>query len=290
MNKLRIVLIVLVFAMCSNASSLQELDLTETVVEEKPVEVEKPEVILKPRMRPEPLTGVLDYIDTESLTSYFENIVLFDTKEEYEDLPYIFGFDREATMGASGDIAYSLGVDSATNIAAYTILIPGEVFTDPDTGEKLGFYADVIGNGEITRWGNVQTMLITRSITTIDPGSKLIPRIGLDVPTIIKVRYPDTPMGGRVLSVDNDEAGVGTYSVAIINIGTRDGAKTGDLLDLLEAPREIRDTTKHQDVYAPTEKFGKLLIYKTYEKVSLAIVVEANVSVKIGDKIIGTPA
>lgn len=245
-----------------------------------------PEIKLKPQMRAEPLSNAIETIDTEELASYFENIAIFDKEKDFEELPYIVGFDNDANMGATGDIAYSRGLDSP-NIAAFTMLAPGEIYKDPDTKEVLGYFAEVIGNTEVQRWGSVQTHTIVNSLTPIDIGTKLVPRIGLDLPSVLEVHEPQTPMSGRVLDVDNDEVGVGHFSVAIISIGERDGARPGDLLYVLEAPTYVRDPNTHKDVLLPSEAFGKLLIYKTYEKVSLAIVVEANKPVKKLDKVAG---
>lgn len=247
-------------------------------------------VELKPEMRVEPLTDALDYIDIEKISSYLENIVIFKNNDEYKDLPYILSFDKGADMGASHDIAYSIGINSEDNISAYTLLMPGETLVDPDTKETLGFYADVIGSAEVQRWGSPQTLLIQHALTSIERGHRIIPRIGLDLPSIIALKRPVTPMSGRVLSVENENVGVGAYSIAILNLGIRDGAQRGDLIDILEAPVYSRDPITSKDVLLPTEKFGKLMIYKTFDKISLAIVIESNRPVIIGDQIIGTPA
>lgn len=249
----------------------------------------QPEVILKPMMRPEPLSKAINTVDTELLSSYFENITIFDLPADFDKLPYVVGFDNNATMGATGDIAYTQGINQADKITAFSLLSPGKKFIDPDTKEVLGFYADSIGNAEVLRWGDVQTIRITYALTPIDPGIKVTPRIGLDLPSVIEVRYPERPLSGRVLQVDNDIIGVGHFAVAVISIGSRDGAKSGDLLQVLEAPTYVRDVNTHKNVLLPEESFGQMLIYKTFEKVSLAIITESDKPVIIGDKLYGSP-
>lgn len=250
----------------------------------------QPEVVLKPKMRPEPLSKAINTVDTEELSSYFENITIFDKPADFDKLPYVIAFDNDATMGATGDIAYTTGIDQSEKITAFSLLSPGKKFIDPDTKEELGFYADSIGNAEVIRWGNVQTIKITYALTSIDPGIKITPRIGLDLPSVIEVRYPERPMSGRVLQVDNDIIGVGHFAVAVISIGARDGAKSGDLLNILEAPKHVRDVNTHKNVLLPEESFGQMLIYKAFEKVSLAIITESDKPVIIGDKLYGSPS
>ncbi len=250
---------------------------------------QQPEVVLRPRMRAEPFSKAINTVDTESLSSYFENITIFDKPADFDKLPYVVAFDNHATMGATGDIAYVQGINQADKITAFSLLAPGKKFIDPDTKEVLGFYADSIGNAEVIRWGDLQTIRITYALTPIDPGIKVTPRIGLDLPSVIEVRYPARPLSGRVLQVDNDIIGVGHFAVAVISVGERDGAQSGDLLQILEAPTYVRDVNTHKNVLLPEESFGQMLIYKTFEKVSLAIITESDKPVIIGDKLHGSP-
>lgn len=229
-------------------------------------------VDLKPQMQASPLTATLYSVSTENLLIYLRNFVMFESKEEFDDLPYVLAFDQDKHIAGPGDIAYTRGLNPKGDISSYSFLVPGKKFTNPCTDAVIGFQALVAGTAEVQQFGDPQTITIVSALTTIEQGTKLIPSVGIDLPAAIDARYPDKRMCGYVLSVSVNQAGGGKLSVVMLSLNAKDGLKQGHVLDLIDGKREVLDINTLNNVALPPDKFGEVLVYKVDERMSLGIV------------------
>jgi len=242
-------------------------------------------VVLRPEVRVEPLSRPLFTINTDDLINYFENVILFDTQKEFDDLPYIVGFEKDKNIAGNGDTAFAVGLKSDDNISSFTMIRYNRPYIDPKTSKVIGYKCDVIGNADVVKIGSPTTLLITNVTTSIEAGTKLIPRTGLDLPGLIDVRAADKPMSGYVLETANDSVGGGSYTVVAINLGQKDGLAQGGVLDLIDSPRTVVDPYTKKKVDMPLEKFGEIIVYKVGDKISLAIISYSNRAVLPTDQV-----
>lgn len=233
-------------------------------------------VDLKPQMQASPLTATLYSVSTENLITYLRNFVIFDSKEQFDALPYVVGFDQDKRIAGPGDRAYTRGLNTKGDISSYSFLIPGKTFTNPDTDAIVGFQALVSGTAEVQQFGDPQTIMIVSALTTIEAGTKLIPSVGIDLPAVIDARYPDKAMCGYVLAVALNQAGGGEFSVVMLTLTKKDGLKQGHVLDLVDGTRKVQDVNTLKSVSLPPDKFGEVLIYKVDDRVSLGVVTYAS--------------
>lgn len=233
------------------------------------------ETVLQPKMRPEPTSKALFSLRTETLAPYLENILIFDSQEDFDSLPYVLGFASGLNMGSTGDTAYVAGINKSNNLSVYTLLGSGTMLTNPDTKETFGIEVHTIGSAELIELGEPQLLLITRAKSNLAVGSRLMPHVDLDLPSVIEARTPEKYITGRVISLAYRSVGAGHNTVVIIGLGEKDGLKLGNLLYAIDAPREIEDAPKKKQVSIKPKKFAEILIYKTMQRVSLGIVVSA---------------
>lgn len=245
-------------------------------------------VEIKPQMRPEPLTGTLYSLPSDNISVYLSNILLYDSKDQYDILPYVVAFDHDTSIAGSGDIAYTKGLKTDNTISSFSLLKPGRKLLHPDTGREIGYEVYVIGSAELQSGGKTQTILIKNAILDIDIGTRIIPSVGIDLPAVLDVRYPDQLMSGYVLSIETDGVGGGVYSIAVVSLGKIHGLKQGQVLNLMEGLREVQDPQTTKKVDLPTEKFGEILIYKVADKISLGIVTYAHRMVEPKDIVISS--
>jgi hypothetical protein len=244
------------------------------------------EVVLKPQMRAEPLTNSIYSVKTDGILPFLVNIVVLDSEEEYKDLPYIIGFANDTTIGATGDTTYAVGIRADERLTSYSLLNPGINLVNPETEEKLGFEAYVIGDADLKEYADPQILLITRSFAMVDPGTKIMARAGLDIPSVIDAKLPTKKMKGFVLSVEYPQSGVAKDAIAVISLGKRDGLQQGDLLSLIEAEIDIVDVMTKEKIPIVPVKFGEILVYKVMPKVCLGFIMSASRPVLPKDKVI----
>ena len=244
-------------------------------------------VVLKPKMVPQPYNKPVYKIKTANMASYLDNIVLLDDEDEFTNLPYLIGFAGDTNVGSAGDTAYSSGIKADTAQTFYTVINSGGLLVNPHTQEDLGLQVYSVGDANLRSYnGKSQTLYITKSTEAIDIGSRLIPRVALDMPDILEVKLPDKPMLGYILSIKYQDTGVGKFSTVVISLGKRNGLQQGDLLYLMDVPQEITDLYTQEKNSMLERKFGEIVIYKSMEKVSLGFILEASRSVLINDKVV----
>jgi len=73
-----------------------------------------------------------------------------------------------------------------------------------------------------------------------------------------------------------------------INRGSRDGVEAGHVLAILKAGARLIDKTDEArpELKLPDERNGLLMVFRTFEKLSYALVLEITDGVKVGDRLV----
>jgi NADPH:quinone reductase-like Zn-dependent oxidoreductase len=91
-------------------------------------------------------------------------------------------------------------------------------------------------------------------------------------------RSPDSEIEGRIISVLDGVSLIGQYQVVVINRGSQSGLEPGHVLRAYQTGRTIRDTQRGafgQKVRLPDEPAGTMMVFRTSERLSYALVMEA---------------
>ncbi len=175
---------------------------------------------------------------------------------------------------------------------------------DPGTGEILGFEAHYLGRARLVRGEGTNDSVVADEAT----GPEIVPatldivatkeemRIGdrlLPEPPKQLISYvphaPVLPMeGGRIVSVYGSAVvNAAQNQVVAINRGTRDGIESGHVLAILSNGGIVADTTltSRPPMRLPDERNGLLMVFRPFERVSYALIVQTVSGVKVGDRI-----
>jgi hypothetical protein len=73
----------------------------------------------------------------------------------------------------------------------------------------------------------------------------------------------------------------------VINRGTRDGVDVGTVLAILKDGPRMLDTTNGErtPIKLPNERNGLMMVFRTFEKVSYALIMDITDGVKVGDRL-----
>lgn len=229
-------------------------------------------VYLKPQVRAEPYTATIYTVIADDLLKIVNNILLYDSVDQYEALPYVVAFEEHRNIEHEGKIAYTRGIQKKNDYVEYTLLRPGRTLKDPYTGDFLGLQAFVNGYVEVQKFGDPQTVLIKDTRTAVEINSRLIPLVGIDLPAIIDVKYPSRPMTGYILSIENDLSVGGAYMPVVISLGSKDCLRVGHVLDLVEKRYEVTDPNQRSKIQVPVTKIGEVMVFKVGKKISLGVI------------------
>lgn len=226
----------------------------------------------------------IDTIPLDHINSFLSRSRVVD-KKEFLLSPYVVsGFDEHLIAGQGDDVYVRGEVDDVGTV--YGVYREAEEFIDPVTKEELGMLARDIGSGEIIKKsGEISTMAMTRSTEEVRAGDRLLRQ---EERPIESTFYPSPPVGdveGYILSVEEGVNQVGKLDVVVINKGSRELMSVGNVLAVHKRGGRIRDRVAGGWVTLPDERAGLIMVFRVFEKVSLALVLEASQGLTVDDKI-----
>jgi hypothetical protein len=204
-----------------------------------------------------------------------------------DNAPYVVASADERLISGAGDYVYARGVQD-DDINDYSVFRGGKVYTDPDTNEILGYEAIYTGDATVVSQGDPAKVDLTYTNREVQIGDRLLETEDDDYDLYFIPRSPEQAMNGRIISVFDGVSQVGQYQIVVLNLGDRDGLETGHVLSVFQAGETIRDpvTKDPKDVVTlPDEHAGEAMVFKTYEKVSYAIVMKATKAIHLFDKV-----
>lgn len=198
--------------------------------------------------------------------------------EEIDGAPYILAADAQRLIFGQGHKVYFRGIEDNDRVA-YSLFRKGDPYIDPDTQEVLGIEAIHLGSGKKIRAGDPATMMIDESVQEIMAGDRALPFDDHIFPAVFMLRTPSTDINAYIISVYGGVTQIGTYNVVVLNKGEREGLEVGHVLTVMQSGRTVDDTYATPDsevpVKLPSEEAGELLVFRTFEKTSLGIIMRA---------------
>ena len=265
---------------------------------------------LSPRTRYESLAGMaLPTLKPSLIEPVLTEPVVVD-ENTLANAPRIVAGNDNHVLLARGDRAYAIGnaesplIETSGPIRQFRIFRNATPLVDPASGEVLGYEAQYLGRAQLQRSQTVESQmqdgkLVTSVVpATIDliaakeevrAGDRLLPE-----PPRQLVSYtphaPAGPMdGGRIISVYGNAVQFAAQNqVVAINKGLRDGIESGNVLAILKNGEVITDKTSgtKETFKLPNERIGLLMVFRPFEKVSYALVLEISDVPKAGDLLV----
>ncbi len=202
-----------------------------------------------------------------------------------EAAPYMLAGQQQRVIVGAEDRAYARGVfdPEYTN---YGVFRKGQVFKDPETKEILGVFAQGIGTVAVTdTQGEVATLEVVRAFEEIRPGDQLLPSEDRSVDSLFYPSAPDDDINAQIIAVEGGVTQIGKFNVVIINRGEREGLQIGNVLAIYKTGEVVRDRVKGGSIALPDERAGLLMIFRTFEKLSFGLVLEADRALAVNDKV-----
>jgi len=242
-------------------------------------------VKLSPRVRSVPIDATLPSIPTEDLRHLLAKPILI-SKEELDKAAYIVSSVDDHLVNSTDDKIYVRKLNTSIGNGRYQIFKPDKPLYDPDTGELLGYQSLHAGEAKLLVGGDPATLLITNSVREILRNDKVIP---IDNTNFERDYFPQPPyayMKGKVIALLDAVSQLGRYQTIAINLGQRDGLQTGNLLRIKRIGSEIPDYAEPDPNFTiklPDERIGMALVVRSFEKMSYALVMEAEQPISLRD-------
>ena len=197
-----------------------------------------------------------------------------------KDSPTLIGAREGRVILGAHDAGFVEGLPSDKG-NKWQVYRPGKPFVDPDTKEALGIEAIYLGNVEVTNFADISTVLITRSVQEINQGDRLVVPSADTVSTYLP-RAPASSISAQVISVYGGVSQAGQNTVITLNKGKRDGLENGHVLALYHKGELVKNEGKNFTL--PDERYGLIFIFRVFEKVSYALVMQTRLPVQLLDR------
>lgn len=205
--------------------------------------------------------------------------------EELKKAPYVISGESEHLLTGKGDKLYARGTFDP-EINAYGIYREGETFKDPKTRELLGVYAFGIGAAKMRALdGDIATLLATRSQQEIRINDRLLVDDGQGIDSTFVPSAPATEIDGEIIFVEGGVSQVGKMNVVLLNRGAREGLVPGNVMAVYKRGAVVRDSLRGDKVTLPDERSGLVMVFKTFEKLSLGLILEAEQPLSVSDRV-----
>ena len=265
---------------------------------------------LSPRTRYESLArDALPTLNSQFIEPFLAEPVIVD-ENGLNSAPRIVAAQEGRVLLTRGDRAYARGpsdaalVDDATKKQkAYRVFRDATPLKDPVTGEILGYEAQYVGKAVLARGestqestnkeGKIQIDIVPATIDIIAAkeemrvGDRLLPEPEPQLLSYVP-RAPSEGVEGRIVSVYGSAVvNAAQNQVVVVNLGTRDGIESGHVMAILKDGARLIDKTDpaRTALKLPDERNGLLMVFRTFEKLSYALVLDITDGVKIGDRL-----
>jgi len=249
---------------------------------------------LSPETRIEDLDNAIPTIPLDIIAPYLtKNRIL--NAGEFNRLPYVGALNFQHVTAGTGDKLYAVGIPPDSNDKQFGIYRRGNIYTSPNSKKVLGYEATYIGEGDLKRVGNPSTIEITKLKIEIRKKDRVIPLVSdkvIDANFLPKAS--SVQRRGSIIGVltNASHAGVnmvGTLDVVVVDVGLKDGVEKGDVFNIYSKGKVVKNPFySDKQIKLPDEINGNLLIFRPFNRLSYAIVLDAQTPLEVND-IIHTP-
>lgn len=220
--------------------------------------------------------------------------------------PHVIAAKHGKLLTTVGDKVYVRG--TALDLGqTYGIYRQAEPYVDASTGQIVGAEVVQVARGLVTdvAVNGVSSLKITDTYEAeIKEGDKVFAEVVTPLPSAFYPVPAEVTRGGMIVRVMGHvdqqtisapnlpnrslvKSGIavgGKDGVIAINLGSGQGARAGHVLDVYRKGALIKDIHGNDDVVRlPNEKIGQVMVFKVFDKISYAYVLEAEVPLGNGD-------
>ncbi len=251
-----------------------------------------PEARLQPMLRSSPLEGPIATIPYSVIAAFLSRPGVLTT-DEVKHAPYILALADDHQIAGTGHEVYVKKLEGDTG-DRYSVMHIDEPLTDPDSGHEYGNLAIYAGTAQLTKPGRIAKLMLTDSARETLQGDVLVATEAAQTSDFAP-HVPSQDIAGRVMAVVDNVLLAGQFEVVAINRGSEDGLDRGSVLTVDQVRGEVTDQCAqieeistcwtHPTERLPSERAGTLLVFKTYERMSYALIISEVAPIHVYDHV-----
>lgn len=238
---------------------------------------------LSPKARPEPLAGAIPTLPFNVIGPYL-NASQFVAPGELDNAPYVLAQQDGKILSGDGDVAY-VRAEAVYGLERYGVYRQGRLFSDPDSGQVLGVEAISVGQADVhSRADGLTRVLLSRATQEIRAGDRLLPQPPESTADFVP-SPPPKGLQGEILAVIDGVEQVGQYDIVVFNVGRQSAVEAGNVVAISREGQRVTDPISGDLIQLPDERSGLAMVFRVFDRLSYALVLQAERAMTLGDKI-----
>jgi hypothetical protein len=259
-------------------SELEESELAETTDGLKIVKV-------TPRVRSKSIDATIPVVPIDSIRHLLDRPIVLD-EATVNNSAYVLASLDNHLINSLNDKLYVRKLDTSLGGGRYQIYRPNRPLYDPITNELLGYEALYVGESKLLLRGDPASVRVTRSNREILRDDRVMPIDNTNFERDFIPRPPSSKVSGHIVALLDAISQTGIYQTIAINLGSRDGLVSGNILRIRRTGDVVRDKREKDPsflVKLPDEQIGMAMIIRSFEKMSYALIMEADFPITLRD-------
>jgi len=199
--------------------------------------------------------------------------------------PRLVATEGERVVLGAGDRAYAYKLPTDKGLD-WQIYRAGKTLVDPDTREVLGYEAIYLGEAKVIKFeerlDTASPIEITKSALEINIGDRLTEATKVAIDNYVP-HAPEKLIKARIISAYGGLTEVGQNAIVTLNKGAREGIERGHVLALYRRSPPAKNKKGEIILRIPDERYGLLMVFRTFDKVSYALVMQITRPVHVLD-------
>ena len=245
---------------------------------------------LQPQVRIEQLSNSIPVIPLDNIKQWLDRTAIVGS-DSIENTPYILGTADQRVLAGKGQSVYVRG-QGLTSGQRYAVYRKGEPYVLTDAkGKKhtVGIELLQVASGIATQIDkDITTMELTDSYNAeVRRGDLVMFEQEAMLPTLF---YPteanQVTAGGQIIRVMGSIGSAAKNSVVTIDRGRLDGVQSGHVFAIYQQGETVQDPKTKERVKLPNQKVGTLMVFRTFDQLSYAYVLESSLPIKVGAELL----
>ncbi|MBS1161699.1 MAG: Peptidoglycan-binding LysM [Proteobacteria bacterium] len=236
---------------------------------------------LQPKVYSEAVQQVVPSIPPNIIEPFLSQPLIIEPGA-HDNIARIVASQEDRMFMGAGDTAFATGIPDSS-VVNWNVFRQGKPLKDPDSGVVIGHEAFFLGNAKLVQPGEPAALRIVLAKEEIGRGDRLLPAPPADIIAYAPHR-PEQQISGKIMSIYGGLSEGGKSSVVSINRGSNDSLEVGHVLALYRNRVAVATENGRQvPVTVPEERYGLAFVFRVFNHVAYALVVESSKAIMIGD-------
>lgn len=234
---------------------------------------------LQPRIYETPVDEAISTIPLKVIAPFLTRPLVVD-EERLTGAATIVATETNRVYLGQGDTIFAKNVSADVN--RWAVFRPAKPLVDPVTHKRIAFEAQYLGMARVTERTDPVTLQIVEAVEEIGAGDLMLPAEG-ELVFSYAPHAPAQAIDARMISIYRGVLETGKLSVVTINAGKEDGLDPGSVLAMFRD----RGTSTHdkQSYKLPEKRYGSLLVFRVFDRVSYALIMDTDGQAAVGDAV-----